>query len=114
MLNLVKQPKGTNICVHCCLATIANVPLERIYGIYGHYGPTSDIDIFIGLRALRIDYKPYRKWNAAHPPKFALVLCSAGNRSRHMVIFKDGEWYDPAPGKCGRPLEYIEIVTPNG
>ena len=95
----VRQPPGSSLCGHACVATVLGITLDRAVALIGHKHGTKAKELGAVLRALGVscDLVRTRKTKNAMIPMRALCALSApGKRRRfHWVLLWDGIVHDP-------------------
>lgn len=101
-MKLIKQPAKSKICGQCGIAMVADISIEESIKLYGHSHSTNmseHIKILgkLGIKTNKIIKVDNRK--KYHLPSLSLVrLQKVGRQMGHLVVHKDGKFYDPSRG----------------
>lgn len=110
----IQQPCRSKLCGQCCIAMLANVPLERVITILGNKG-TRHKEL-IGA-AHRLGLTPTTNlWSLdidAIPPKGLILMKQKKPRSRnwHWIAMIDGTYHDPAAPTTGVIKHHSQIIS---
>jgi len=102
MKHFVKQPEPSNLCGQSCVAMIAGITLDESIKVFGKRSGTYTKDVITALQKLNISCgdKLIRISKTQKKSDFCMVVVRAKKFKRydHWVVFKDGQYYDPAIG----------------
>ena len=124
-IEIVRQPVGSYLCGHCCVAMLTRTSLNYVIQIVGHRGSTGTKQLVKAIRHLGCDCGDrLRVFGLRWPsilPRTALVKIDYGCSSWHWVAAIDNVIYDPALGAYepelyehplfGRPTSFLEVDT---
>lgn len=102
-LELKRQPAGSSLCGHCCVAMTAGVSVHKAVETIGHRKGTRWPDVIKALRILKIDCpNRARRINALPKPPFCIVLLRSKRDKKfgHFCVYSHGAWFDPGYGFC--------------
>lgn len=96
-MELVKQPPGSNLCGQACVAMILGTTLPTVIGLMHKRGKTTARDLKNILTKMGYVVDP-NKCIMGTPSGPALAICKVHllGKKLHWVVFKDGDYYDPA------------------
>lgn len=109
-MNLLTQPKNSNICGQTCVAMIANIDIESSIMIFGHNHGTKTKEVIKALNKLGITTKQ-SKLERVKKNKLPEGLLIA-HQYRHWIVIDKGKIYDPSPYRemNKQPItSYLEI-----
>ena len=102
-----------------CIAMLTNQTTEQVIYDLNFDGPYTKSRLKYALDKYGIKYKPRRKRIFRDTRKdyssFAILIVRCNNYN-HMVIYKDGKYYDPEVGilskeySRGKIIDYIDII----
>lgn len=107
-MKVIRQPLGSNICGHCCLAMVADTTLETALNLIGHEDPVSTKEMVTALRTLNINCGD--KLKIVHKntilPKKAIIRVTYPNKNRtkyhwHWVAYENGYIFDSSAKRGG-------------
>jgi len=83
-MNLQRQPRGSKICGHCCVAMVTGASLQEVIAQVGHRHGTSARELGMALRAfgLQAQFKltGFKKQESLRPAAFSSNSGRPGSR----------------------------------
>lgn len=119
MLDLVRQPEGSNLCGQACVATLANVSLEEACKAVGKRGRTRWTDVRLGLSKFQIDAQsinPVRTFQALFllQRSGVFILKTQREKRGHYSILAGDLVFDPALEEPARLGAYLMRMAQSG
>ena len=93
-MNLLNQPRQSNLCGHACVAMIGDLSLEEVIDLIGRTGRATIRDLRRALYQLGYDLRPPQRLCSLCSP-LCLLRAKRGNQL-HMIVMEEGMIYDPA------------------
>lgn len=117
-IRYVKQ-QGPFTYGQACVAMLTNKTIEQVIYDLNFDGPYTKSRLKYALDKYNIKYKQRRKCFFKNTLKdyssFAILIVNC-NKYNHMVIYKDGKYYDPEVGILskeytrGKIIDYLDII----
>lgn len=102
-MELVLQPRDSNLCGQACVAMLAGVSLERAIELVGTRGKTTFKRLQTALERLgfEVDYKARQWWRVAGwwrtaPGLFLGRVHYSHTKATHWVVVEGGQVFDPS------------------
>ena len=116
-INLIKQPKGSNLCGQACVAMITGISLEESIKLFGSKGKTGTKQLYYALkeRGITCSEKAVRIKNNNKPEFCIITIHYTGYKNKHFCVWNNNKYYDPARGirkkldKFERETSFIKI-----
>jgi len=108
-MNLVRQPKGSNLCGQACVATLCEITLDEAIMLTRKRGKTRTCDLKQALRAMGMSTAERRKVGMPDRHETALLFFkSKDGKWCHWVLWHKGKYYDPQAGVFRKLPRYLE------
>lgn len=109
---LIKQPKNSALCGHCCLSMLLNKPVEYFIEQLGHSGPTNQYDMVKQLNGKVMNFV-FGKVKEKHLNMILLQLHQnpKNSKQQHWTILNRGVILDPAEHKNLWPVNCYWIIN---
>ncbi|MDB5270083.1 MAG: hypothetical protein JWP58_3123 [Hymenobacter sp.] len=112
-MHLQRQPRGSKICGHCCVAMVTGASLQEVIAQVGHRHGTSARELGTALRAFghqaHFKLTGFKK-EASLPPRCILKQLWTSGEPGHWVVYDAGTIYCPGHGT----YPYAEAVARTG
>ena len=116
-INLIKQPKDSNLCGQACVAMIAGISLKESIRLFGSRGKTGTKTLYHALkeRGMTCSEKAVRIKNNNKPKICIVTIHYTGYKNKHFCVWNNNKYYDPARGirtkldKFERETSFIKI-----
>ena len=105
-MNLVRQPKGSNLCGQACVATICKVTLDEAIMVMRTKGCTNGKQIIQALRQLGVTSSD--KMIRGKPIGSAIVKFTHPDGKSHWVLVYNSKYYDPFYGVNRKVPRYLK------
>lgn len=110
-MELVVQPKGSNLCGQACVAMILACSLQEAIALVGKKGKTYTRDL---LRAMKVEQRRLKTWKSENVNGLLLARVLWNDKKRrHWVVVNEGVVYDPVGFQL--PLaDYLGLISETG